>query len=267
MKTVLFLITCLVFYLLPFSGSAADLESKTAGDIIAESYRTSKTSGSESITTLTIIDRKGRERVRKISSASKTYENGTEKRIVKFLFPADVKGTGMLIFDYEEKDDDMWIYMPALRKTRRIVSKEKSKSFMGSEFSNADISTPALDDFTYKKLGEETVDGVVCLKIELVPADEKRADDYGYSKKELFVGVDDFVARKAVFYDLNGELLKVLLARNIMALDEANGKFQAREIVISNVQNDRRSVMVFEKLINNPDVKEEYFTVRYLEKN
>ena len=99
--------------------------------------------------------------------------DGTEKRIIKFLSPADVKGTGILIFDYPEKSDDMWIYLPALRKTRRIVSKEKSKSFMGSEFSNANMTAPGLDDFTYATIGEEELEGKFCIIIESVPANSR----------------------------------------------------------------------------------------------
>jgi hypothetical protein len=102
----------------------------------------------EAISTLRIYDARGRERVRQTSMASRLFESGsTEKRIIRFLSPAEVKGTGMLIYDYDDRNDDMWIYMPALRKTRRIISNEKRKSFMGSEFSNADMSAPNLEDF------------------------------------------------------------------------------------------------------------------------
>ncbi|MCK4853304.1 MAG: outer membrane lipoprotein-sorting protein, partial [Bacteroidales bacterium] len=109
-------------------------------EIIQKSRDASKLAGMEAITTLRIYDAKGRERVRQTSMASKLFDSGaTEKRVIRFLSPAEVKGTGMLIYDYDEKNDDMWIYMPALRKTRRIISNEKNKSFMGSEFSNADM--------------------------------------------------------------------------------------------------------------------------------
>ncbi len=75
-----------------------------------------------------IIDKKGRERVRDTAQITKLYNKGeTEKKLIRFLSPADVKGTGFLTFDYEDKDDDMWLYMPALRKVRRIVSSEKIK--------------------------------------------------------------------------------------------------------------------------------------------
>jgi hypothetical protein len=88
--------------------------------------------GLESINTLAISDGKGNQRIRKFSSAQKTDSSKkVTKMVMRFLEPADVKGTGILTFDYENKDDEMWLYMPALRKVRRIVSSEKSKSFMG----------------------------------------------------------------------------------------------------------------------------------------
>ena len=110
------------------SVSAEDL---TARQIIDKSEENTKVSGSEAVSTMTIIDAKGRKRVRKVAQVTKLYDNGeTEKKLIRFLSPADVKGTGLLTFDYEKKDDDMWLFMPALRKTRRIVSSEKAKSFM-----------------------------------------------------------------------------------------------------------------------------------------
>ena len=131
-------------------------EDLTAKQIVDKSYQATELAGSEVLSTMTIIDNRGRKRVRKIATVSKLYDNGeTEKRLIRFLSPADVKGTGLLTFDYDNKDDDMWLFMPALRKTRRIVSTEKAKNFMGSEFTYADITPPILDDFSYDILGEE----------------------------------------------------------------------------------------------------------------
>ncbi|GAG29464.1 unnamed protein product, partial [marine sediment metagenome] len=94
----------------------------TAKQIMDKGFETMKLAGSEAVSTMTIIDSKGRERVRQIAMVTKLFDNGdTEKRLLRFLSPADVKGTGLLVFDYKEKDDDMWLFMPALRKTRRIV--------------------------------------------------------------------------------------------------------------------------------------------------
>ncbi|MCD4711631.1 MAG: MMPL family transporter, partial [Bacteroidales bacterium] len=121
----------LLALLVSISASAQD-----AREIVKRSHDIVKVSAFEAVSTLTINDSKGNQRIRRSSMASMSLTDGTEKRIIKFISPAEVRGTGILIFDYPEKSDDMWIYLPAIRKTRRIVSREKSKSFMGSEFSN-----------------------------------------------------------------------------------------------------------------------------------
>ncbi|MCK4663023.1 MAG: outer membrane lipoprotein-sorting protein [Bacteroidales bacterium] len=237
----------------------------TGRQIMEKQKEASKLEGSEMVGTLKIINQKGRERIRKTSIATKSYGNDINKRIIIFLYPADVKGTGMLVFDYENKNDDMWIYMPALRKTRRIVSSEKGKSFMGSEFTNADISTPNLDDFNYKKLGTEQVN-VDCWKIESTPKDEDIADENGYSKRIIYIGKKDFVIRKTVYYNLDNELHKILEGKNIKLIDTENKKYMATEMTMSNKQNGRKSIWIIEEIVVNPNIKDEYFTTDYLEK-
>lgn len=242
-------------------------EEPPARDIVDQSYEASKVPGTEAVSTMTIIDSKGRKRIRKVAQATKLYDNGdTEKKVIRFLSPADVKGTGLLTYDYEKKDDDMWLYMPALRKTRRIISSEKAKSFMGSEFSYADVAPPALDDFTYKKLGEEKVKDVLCWKIEIVPKDDDIADENGFSKKISFIGKKDFVTRKAIYYDIDGELHKEMNINKIKEVDPENKKFRAVDLIMVNKQNGRKSTLLIEKLEVNPDIKDEFFTIRYLEK-
>ncbi len=242
-------------------------EELTAKQIADKSYDTTRLAGSEARSTMTIIDSKGRERVRKIAQVTKLYDNGdTEKKLVRFLAPADVKGTGLLTYDYKVKDDDMWLFMPALRKTRRIVSSEKAKSFMGSEFSYADMTPPNTDDFQFKILGEPEVNGVLCWEIEMKPNDDDVADENGFSKKISYIGKEDFVIRKAVYYDLDETLLKELTVKEIRLLDPANKKYRPTEMVMVNLQNDRKSILKIDQIEFNPDVKDEYFTTRYLER-
>lgn len=242
-------------------------ENLAAEQIVDRSFKATKLAGSETISTLTIIDNKGRERVRKIAGVSKLYDNGaTEKRLIRFLSPADVKGTGLLTFDYEKKDDDMWLYMPALRKTRRIVTSEKAKNFMGSEFSYADMTPPILDDFTYKILGEQEVEGTLCWEIEIVPVDDDIADENGFSKRIVHIAKKDFVIRKAIYYDLDGELHKELAVKEVKELDTKNHKYRPMQMIMVNKQNGRKSILMVEKIQFNPNVKDEYFTTRYLER-
>ena len=236
-------------------------------EIMQKSRDASKLEGMEAISTLRIYDAKGRERVRQTSMASKLFESGTtEKRIIRFLSPAEVKGTGMLIFDYDERNDDMWIYMPALRKTRRIISNEKSKSFMGSEFSNADMSAPNLEDFDYKVTGSGLVQGTDCWIVEVVPVNEDIMDEVGYDRQLAWIGKQDFVFRKAEYFDEDGELFKQMISSDVKQMDPSGKKYIATRMEMSNLQNGRKSVMTIDEIQYNPDVKEEYFTLGYLER-
>ena len=242
-------------------------EEPYAKQIASRSIEATRVAGSESVATMTIINSKGRKRVRKIAQVTKLYENGnTEKKLIRFLSPADVRGTGLLTFDYKERDDDMWLYMPALRKTRRIISSEKAKSFMGSEFSYADITPLTLDDFNYKKLGEEEIQGILCWKIEIVPLTDDIADENGFSKKISYIGKNDFIIRKTVYYDLDEELHKELTVKEIKELDLKNHKYRPTHMIMVNKQDGRKSILVVEKIEFSPDVKDDFFTTRYLER-
>lgn len=237
----------------------------SAKEIVQKTRDVSKITGLETVSTLKIMDPKGRERIREISMASKLADNGrTEKRVIRFLAPAEVKGTGMLIYDYDAASDDMWIFMPALRKTRRIASGEKNQSFMGSEFSNADLTAPTTDEFSYRITVSETVDGTDCWKIESFPLTDEIADETGLSKKIIWIGKKDNVSRKTEFYDPDGDLYKILTCSDIRKI--ADGKYMAASMQMENVQNGRKSVISMGQIQYNPDVKEEYFTVGYLEK-
>ena len=251
--------------LLAISGHSA--ENNPAREIMDKSIKTMKIAGTEAVSTMTIMDDKGRDRVRQTSQVTKLFDNGeTEKKLIKFLSPADVKGTGLLTFDYEDKDDDMWLFMPALRKTRRIVSSEKAKSFMGSEFSYADMTPPSIDDFSYQQLDDKDVNGTPCWQIQLTPKDEEIADENGFSRKIVFVGKSDYVIRKALVYDFENELLKELSVKDVKEIDTKNHKSRPVHLLMENLQNGRKSIIKIDKIVFSPDVKDEYFTTRFLER-
>ncbi|GAB4296709.1 MAG: outer membrane lipoprotein-sorting protein [Myxococcota bacterium] len=254
--------------IIPFSAYGEDKEKPLSSEeIVQRSFDAGRPSGSEAVTTLSIFNEKGQSRVRKIAMVSKLFDDGkTEKRLIKFLEPADVKGTGLLTYDYEEKDDDIWFFAPALRKTRRIVASEKAKSFMGSEFTYADMTPPAIKDFAYKLLKEEKVKNDDCYVVEATPKNEEVAEENGYSKKISYIGKKDFVVRKAVYYDLDGELLKELTVKEFKEIDPKGRKYRITNMEMLNKQNNRRSTILLEKVEFNPNVSDDYFTTRYLER-
>jgi len=236
-----------------------------AKEIMGKSHQVVKVSSFEALSTLTITDSRANERIRQSSMASLSLPDGTEKRIIKFTSPAEVNGTGILIFDYPEKSDDMWIYLPALRKTRRIVSREKSKSFMGSEFSNANMTAPGLDDFSYAILGEENLRGKACYKIESVPVSTDLEDEYGYSRSVSWVDKNSYLVHEISYFDFDGELFKTITHKDFKKLDNQGDKYMVIHMEAINHQNKRSSEMVMNKVaVAATDPK--YFTVAYLEK-
>jgi len=242
-------------------------EKLSAKEIFEKSIEVTRPSGTEAISQMTIFDEKGRKRERKLYQLSKlTNKGNTEKKLIRFLSPADVKGTGFLTYDYKIKDDDKWLYMPALRKTRRIISSENAKSFMGSEFSYADMTPLKVDDFKFTNLGTETINGIKCYKIEILPLDDEIADENGFSKKISFFDVKHIVLRKAVYHDLEGSLHKELMILKVTEVDPVNHKFRFLNMEMKNIQNGRRSTFVLDKIKLLPKVKDSYFTTRYMEK-
>ena len=213
--------------------------------------------------TLKIYDAKGRERIRQISNASKKFGE-INKTIMKFTAPADVKGTAILIYDNKNKDDDMWIYMPALHKTRRIVSGEKGKSFMSSEFTNADMSKPNMNDFDYKILSSETYNGHSCWKIETSCKDEDIEDENGYSRRIAWIEKETYLCHKIEFYDLSGDLHKIQTIEQYKA--QSNGKYFAFYMKMENKQNGRKSVIIINKFQIGSTLTENIFTPAMLEK-
>ena len=246
---------------------AAHAAAPSPREIMDKVTVTRKLDGSEAVVKMTVIDDKKQSRERDITMATKLYDGGkTEKRVYRFVSPADVQGTSILVFDYEEKPDDVWIYLPALRKTRRVVSSQKTQSFMGSEFSYGDLNIPAIDDFDYTLVKQEPFGGETCYVIDVAPKSKEIAESEGYSKKTYWVSKDKYTVLRGLYYDKDGKLLKELVAENIKLLDAKNKRYRPMHMEMVNKQNGRKSVFESPKVTFSPNTKDEFFTPAYLER-
>lgn len=227
-----------------------------------------KVEGFEAVSRLIIRDGKGNEKERKIAQIGKLYDEGTTtKTLMRFLYPADVKGTGFLSYVYEEdKDNDQWLYLPSLRKVRKIASSEKGNSFMGSEFSYGDISGLKKVDFDFELLGAEKIEGEDCWKLEAVPKTEDKADEYGFMKKVIFISKNDYVIRKALLYDFDEEVFKEMQVLKVEEVDKEQHKYKPMHMIMKNLENDRESEMIMDQIVLNRNVDDEYFSFRYLQR-
>lgn len=215
---------------------------------------------------MVLIDKNGHERVRKIRSFGK--DKGADKqRIMFFLEPADVKDTAFLTYDYDayEKDDDQWLYLPALKKTKRIASSDKSGSFMGSDFTYADMTGKNLDAYDFKILKEEEVRGARTWLIEAVPRTKQEIDETGYTKSVVFVRQDNFVPVRAVHWEQGG----VLKYMDVTGLEQIDGIWVATETSMTRKKGKdtlHKTILRLGNVRFNQDLAEEMFSIRRLEK-
>ncbi|MFA5769723.1 MAG: outer membrane lipoprotein-sorting protein [Bacteroidales bacterium] len=230
---------------------------QTAAEISKKSMDAIDLGSMEMDFTLTIRDHRGNERVRQITMASAKF-GVINKSLIRFTAPADVNGTTLLIYDHEHKDDDMWIYMPALKKVRRIISSEKGKSFMGSEFTNADMSKPNQANFQYSILGTTEYEGVVCWKIESTGIDQSVQKANGYSKTISYIDTANYLCHKVEYYDLGGQLQRIQQITNYK--EQSANTYFAYRMVMANVQTKRVSEMVVTHLQTGTALNENTFS-------
>lgn len=211
---------------------------------------------------LSISEKNGATRNRMITMITKSYPDGLEKRLIRFVEPADVRGTSMLVLDNKDKADEMWIYLPALKKTRRIVSSEKGKSFMSSEFSNADMSSPTLTDFKHRHLDKSGTENTWI--IESIPENEKIADEYGYSRKISYLMKDKNQIQKMELYNFDNELFKTIEIKSFHPFQD--GKYMIKNMIALNHITGRKSEILFSNIKDQVSVDDSFFTVQNLER-
>jgi hypothetical protein len=214
----------------------------------------------KSTMTLTIYEKNGATRVRTITMATKTY-GSTEKRMIKFLEPAEVRGTALLIVDNDDSQDEMWIYLPALKRTRRIVSNEKGKSFMSSEFSNADMSNAPLSDYKISHFPSSGQNGQWV--IESKPVSEEKADEYGYSRKVTYLNKSDLKITKIDFFNNEDVLLRTIDILSSQPREDKEGYIMT-EMYVKNNLNGRSSRIKYNELNTSSVIPDNTFVVENL---
>ncbi|MCP4148192.1 MAG: outer membrane lipoprotein-sorting protein [bacterium] len=187
-------------------------------------------------TEMILINAQGDKTVRRMTSKSKETKKDGDMSVITFLWPADVKGTSMLTHSHKKRDDDQWLFLPSLKRVKRISSRNKSGAFMGSEFAYEDLGSQEVEKYSHKWLKDEELDGRDCWVIQLIPTSKKS----GYSKQIQWIDKEYRQPLKMEYYDRKGELLKVGLFREYKKLQEW---WRVHEIKMDNVQTRKSSVI------------------------
>ena len=251
-------ISTIVFAILILASTSIFSQDMTALQVIENVYNRAVGEDMTADLTMTLINSSGKERVRTIKQFSRDFGE-VEKKIMFFVKPADVKNTSFMTWGYDEegKNDDQWIYLPALKKTKRISSDSKSDYFMGSDFTYDDLGDRHPTQDTHVILREEEFNGEACYVVESTSKDE----DYMYSKTITWIIKDKWIGLKKDFYDEDEDLLKTL---TVEKFEDIKGYFIINHTEMKNVQKDHQTVMGLKNIKIDTGISKSKFTERMM---
>lgn len=250
---------CVSFFLLKADDKLKGRE-LTGHDIMQKVYQRPDGEDRTSTWQMTLIDKRGRQRVREVIFYSKDYGLDT-KTLIYFRKPADIKGTGFLSYEYDNprKKDDRWLYLPALKKVRRISGTSNNDYFMGTDFTYDDMGKRPVDEDTHQLLKEEEKHGHKCWVIESIPKDR----DYLYSKKTSWVRQDSMCETRVEYFDRRGSLMKTL---TVPGQKKQDGFWTTFKMVMENTQKNHKTILEIKEVHYNQGIEDSLFRVSTLER-
>ena len=199
-------------------------------------------------------NRHGEESLRQMRVKSLEVEGDGDKSLIVFDEPRDVKGTALLTFSHKVKDDDQWLYLPALKRVKRIASRNKSGPFMGSEFAFEDLASQEVEKYTYKYLRDDVLDGKPVFINERYPVSKYS----GYTRQLVWVDKAEYIPLKVEFYDRKNALLKTLTFKGYKQyLDQY---WRAAEMFMENHQTGKSTLLTWKDYKFRTGLKDSDFT-------
>ncbi len=234
------------------------LLAQSAEEVAQRAYeQTSGYQSSISQTTMVLKNAEGDTNIRKLEIQKLEGEDG-DRSLLVFLYPNDLKDTKLLSYEVIGGDDKQWLYLPALKRVKRISSRNKSGSFMASEFSYEDIASQNYKNYSYPEDAKLiTKDGVKYFEVLRIPKDKNS----GYSKQIIYIDTKEHLARFGEYFDKQGRVLKKISFQNYVLL---HGIYRVHEIVIKNMQNQKESTLIWDSDAIKADLSKKDFLKRVL---
>ena len=205
-----------------------------------------------------LVNKLGRERVREFIFNSKDY--GTRiKQFNRFLSPADIKDTGFLSIEKDGEETEQFLYLPSQRRSRRIVSSQRSRSYVNSDFSYEDMERRPVEDFEHIISGEETIGNINCYILESKPKDGVETQ-YGRIKK--WIDLQKSMPIYIEYFDKKDKLIKKY---RVVTFEKVENIWTEMEIVMEDLKRKHKTVLKVDKIAYNTGLDDEIFTRHYLE--
>jgi hypothetical protein len=222
-------------------GAAPPADAARRGrEIATAADRAGRGFGAERATlTMDLINAYGEVARRKLAVDTLESTGDGDKSKVVVLWPADVKGTKLLTWSHRHRDDDQWLYLPAIKRVRRIGGSNKTGAFMGSEFAYEDLGSTVLEKFTYQYLDEPRLDGREANRLERRPVDK----DSAYSRQVIWLDKEYQAPLRVEYYDRQGGLLKAATFAGYQKIDRF---WRAKTVTMENAQTKKKTILTFE---------------------
>ncbi len=204
-----------------------------------------------------LINASGQTRERTLILESKEFPDGTHTYL-EFIAPSDIAGTKLLIFEHQNAEDDLWLYLPAIRKVRRISSSQKYRSFVGTDFSYADLGSRNVDEYDYKITGRDSIEGKYCYILE---STEKKGANAQYYRIVSWIDPASWIPLKSEMYDDENTLYKKLNTEQVKQFSDV---WMPQLLTMENVQDNTKTILHFKEIRINTGLKDEIFTKRNL---
>jgi hypothetical protein len=263
-QTASILIVLLSLGLASLCGDETEAEKK-GREIMRKNYKQATTKNFRSDVIMKLIDRRGRTQTRHLKRISKTDDKDQERYLLIFTQPPDYRGTALLTIEHTGRDDDTWLYLPAIRKIRQMAGANLRNSYVGSEFSYKDLKRekvkPGINRYVLVK--HEAVGGVDHYVIDAFAVSSKEKAEQGYKRRRIWVRSDNHLASRIDFYDKDGDFLKRLTAKDMRDVGKS-GKTRYYEITMTN-RKGVKTVLTFQMIrINEQPPDDKFFTRGYL---
>lgn len=234
------LILLVVFALFPIQALALTAEERGLQIITELDKRDTGFGDSKAELKMRLINRAGDESLRSLKMNTLEVIGDGDKSLIVFHSPRDIKGTAFLSYTHALVPDEQWLYLPALKRVKRISSSNKSGPFLGSEYAFEDLTSFEVAKYKYKYLRDEEAEGIACYVIELIP----QYQHSGYTKEVAWIDKERYIAIKVDYYDRKESLLKTQLFKDYKQY--LNQYWRAGEQLMTNHQNGKKTALLWE---------------------
>ncbi len=249
----------LLFMTFVFLLSTASLSALTGREIMQKASDSIEAASTHSLVNLKLIDKNNSVSTRIIEMFGKKNSKSESLSLIIFHSPASVKNTRFLSVENNGRGNDQWIYLPALKKVRRIAAGEGNKSFMGTDLTYDDMGARNIEDDIHNLTGEKKVDGRNCYVVESVPQNGIKSQ---YSKRVSYVDKERMVPLKMELFDKDGKLLKIMIMGNVKNIQ---GHWTPLSTSMENVQEKHKTIITITKIVYDEKLPDGIFTTRFLQ--